>query len=178
MAKALTETKTEIALRMLESRLSTLYLKYSRKLLKLSRRIDWDDYLQELRLKVWCRAELCDASDEDGIRGWVMTVAHNVYVRFAGQHYFKCRNIKRESHSRVHELQVLSDASLIAEVREEASHAEAALNAIPIKLSRAVRMRYYAEMDQSQIAKTLGITPVAARCLCRRGLDRIRELVV
>jgi RNA polymerase sigma-70 factor (ECF subfamily) len=134
---------------------------------------DAEDAAQEALVRAW--QALGDLRDPQALRGWLLRITVNV-----------CRQWRRGGFGRRQRLveplpeEDAVPLALLAQDPGASDHAarldlRAAINALDEDLRLIVVLRYYAEMDATEVGQALGIPPATVRTRLRRALHHLRD---
>lgn len=123
-------------------------------------RADAEDVVQEAAMKAWQKRRSFRAGAEP--RPWFLAIVAN-----------ECRMAwRRRSRHAAGELP--RDAPIASPLNEEADHLRHALGRLGRKDRLALVLRYYLDLPTDEVARTLGVSPAAARVRIHRALARLR----
>jgi RNA polymerase sigma-70 factor (ECF subfamily) len=135
--------------------------------------IESEDLVQETMLNFWRRAESFDLG-KAGVSTWVFTIARNCGI---DRHR---RGAKVIIVNRDEDLEK-PDPCLTAEQRIIASQTEAAIRAaltrLPVEQAEVIRLSFFADNAQAEIAQTLGIPLGTVKSRVRLALQRLRQIM-
>lgn len=124
-------------------------------------RVDAEDVVQEAAIKAWQKRRSFRAGAEP--RPWFLAIVAN-----------ECRMAMRRR--RRHPADELKAVEAVAprEETEEADRLRRALSRLGSKDRLVLVLRYYLDLPTEEVARTLGISAVAARVRVHRALARLR----
>ena len=132
-----------------------------------------EDLIQETMLNLWRKAESFDAS-KAGVSTWIFTIARNCGID-------RRRRMARMSSEPVADDFDAVDPDPSAEqqivVRENEAAVRAALERLPAEQAAVIRMSFYGENPQAEIAKTLGIPLGTVKSRVRLALQKLRQIM-
>ena len=131
-----------------------------------------EELVQETLLAVWRKAELYDPTQASAST-WIFTIARNLRIdaaRRAGRATF----VDVADHDEIDDAPD-GEALLIAGERE--TQVRAALAALPPEQADVVRMTYFTEKPQVEIARDLGIPLGTVKSRLRLAANRLRALL-
>jgi RNA polymerase sigma-70 factor (ECF subfamily) len=137
-----------------------------------SRTADVEELVQETLLTVWRKAELYDPTQASAAT-WIFTIARNLRIdaaRRAGRATF----VDVADHDEIDDSPD-GEALLLAGERE--TRVRAALAALPPEQADVVRMTYFTEKPQVEIARELGIPLGTVKSRLRLAANRLRTLL-
>jgi RNA polymerase sigma-70 factor (ECF subfamily) len=134
---------------------------------------DAEDAAQEALMRAW--QALGDLRDPQALRGWLLRITVNV-----------CHQWRRGGFGRRQRLveplpdEAAMPLALLAQDPGASDHAarldlRAAVDALADELRIIVVLRYYAEMDATEVGQSLGIPPATVRTRLRRALQHLRD---
>jgi RNA polymerase sigma-70 factor (ECF subfamily) len=130
-----------------------------------------EDLVQEAMLNVWRKAGSFDPA-KAGVSTWVFTIARNLGVDHRRRQLRGAAWKQAETYEDV-------DPEPSAENRLIAMQGEAeirqALSKLPDEQATVIRLSYFAENPQAEIAKTLGIPLGTVKSRVRLALQRLRQ---
>lgn len=133
--------------------------------------LECEDLVQETMLSIWRKASSFDAA-KAGVSTWIYTIARNLGID-------RRRRDGRGTNWR--ELTTFDDVDPdpSAESRlitfESESRVRDALTALPDEQAAVIRMTFYGEAPQAEIAKSLGIPLGTVKSRVRLALARLRK---
>lgn len=133
---------------------------------------DVEELVQETLLTVWRKAELYDPTNA-GASTWIFTIARNLridWARRAGRATF----VDVDDHDEIDDSPD-GEALLLAGERE--TRVRAALAALPPEQADVVRMTYFTEKPQVEIARDLGIPLGTVKSRLRLAANRLRAIL-
>lgn len=172
---------------------SIIRARFSRKLALVGSRVSIEDLLQSVALKAFKAMSKCTATTEDELNHWILTIAQNTAESMI-THHRSCakRATKSEqvaigqgsdednssSRGGFQPADLESDAAVQVEMAEEIQMILSMIDELTPDRARAIRMRYIDQMEPVDIAKVMGISSEAVRCLVNKGLNKIRKALV
>lgn len=124
-------------------------------------RVDAEDVVQEAAMKAWQKRRSFRAGAEP--RPWFLAIVAN-----------ECRMaMRRRRRHPVDELKPADAMSRPADV-EDADRLRAALSRLGSKDRLVLVLRYYLDLPSEEVARTLAISPAAARVRVHRALTRLK----
>lgn len=144
------------------------------RLRSLSSRLDVDDIAQIVAMRC---IEHADRIQVDNVPAYIHVVLRNTlntaFVRETAQ--------RRDRRREVPTYEVnLTDATVVgweAELEDEVRRVESALSQVCSRRACAVRLRYFEQKSNTEIAESMGVSIDAAKLLVSRGLKDVRELL-
>jgi RNA polymerase sigma-70 factor (ECF subfamily) len=135
--------------------------------------IESEDLVQETMLNLWRRAESFDAA-KAGVSTWVFTIARNCGID-------RRRRTVRIVNAPVEEDVEEADPDPSAEqqliVRENEAAVRAALANLPDEQAAVIRLSFFGENPQAEIARALGIPLGTVKSRVRLALQRLRQMM-
>jgi RNA polymerase sigma-70 factor (ECF subfamily) len=135
--------------------------------------IESEDLVQETMLNLWRRADSFDAA-KAGVSTWVFTIARNCGID-------RRRRAGRVISAPVEEGAEEQDPDPSAEerliVQEDEVAVRAALNRLPAEQAAVIRLSFFAENPQAEIARSLGIPLGTVKSRVRLALQRLRQIM-
>jgi RNA polymerase sigma-70 factor (ECF subfamily) len=135
--------------------------------------IEGDDLVQETMLNLWRKAGSFNAG-KAGVSTWVFTIARNCGID-------RRRRAARLSTAPVDEDAEEADPDPLAEqiiiVRENEAAVRAALARLPDEQATVIRMSFFGENPQAEIARSLGIPLGTVKSRVRLALQRLRLMM-
>jgi RNA polymerase sigma-70 factor (ECF subfamily) len=135
--------------------------------------IESEDLVQETMLNLWRRAESFDAA-KAGVSTWVFTIARNCGID-------RRRRMVRIVNAPVEEDVEEADPDPSAEqqliVRENEAAVRAALANLPDEQAAVIRLSFFGENPQAEIARALGIPLGTVKSRVRLALQRLRQMM-
>jgi len=132
-----------------------------------------EDLVQETMLNLWRKAESFDAA-RAGVSTWIFTIARNCGID-------RRRRSGRVTVGPVQEDTEEADPDPSAEeqiiVRENEAAVRAALTRLPAEQAAVIRLSFFAENPQAEIAKSLGIPLGTVKSRVRLALQRLRQMM-
>jgi RNA polymerase sigma-70 factor (ECF subfamily) len=132
-----------------------------------------EDLVQETMLNLWRKAESFDAA-KAGVSTWIFTIARNCGID-------RRRRMARISSQPAEQALDEPDPDPLAEevmiVRQSEAAMRVALERLPIDQATVIRMSFFADNPQSEIAKTLGIPLGTVKSRVRLALQRLRTIM-
>lgn len=128
-----------------------------------------EDLVQETMLSVWRKASYFDPA-RAGVATWVFTIARNLRI----DHLRRQRNPADLPHDPEEEPQTLEDALLGA---ERDLRVRKALSGLSPDQQTIIRLAYYSEKSQTEIAGELGIPLGTVKSRARLAMNRLRALL-
>lgn len=128
-----------------------------------------EDLVQETMLTVWRKASYFDA-DRAGVSTWLFTIARNLRID----------QLRRQKKPVMlpHEPEELEDSAEVHVLGAERDEiVRQALVGLPEEQAEIIRLSYYAEMTQSEIAGQLGIPLGTVKSRARLAMNRLRTLL-
>jgi RNA polymerase sigma-70 factor (ECF subfamily) len=133
--------------------------------------IESEDLIQETMLNLWRRANSFDAA-KAGVSTWIFTIARNCGID-------RRRRMVRVIPAPVEDDNEEPDPDPSVEeqliVRENEAAIRAALNLLPAEQAAVIRMSFFAENPQAEIARSLGIPLGTVKSRVRLALQRLRQ---
>ena len=124
-------------------------------------RVDAEEVVQEAAMKAWLKRRSFRAGAEP--RPWFLAIVAN-----------ECRMAwRRRSRHPAGELRP-GDAIAAASDEDDADRLRRALNRLGRKDRLVLVLRYYLDLPTDEVARTLGVTPVAARVRVHRALAKLK----
>jgi RNA polymerase sigma factor (sigma-70 family) len=129
-------------------------------------RAEADDITRDVFVKLWTDPQVVDLS-RGTMRAWLGRAAHNRAVE-----------VVRSGDARQRREQLTTDLELpdVGEAFEallRSEHVRAALEALPVDQSMAIRLAYFSNMTYQSVAVILGIPEGTAKSRIRTGLERM-----
>ncbi len=135
--------------------------------------IESEDLIQETMLNLWRKAGSFDAA-KAGVSTWIFTIARNCGID-------RRRRSGRIAVGPVQEDIEEPDPDPSAEeqiiVRENEAAVRAALGRLPAEQAAVIRLSFFAENPQAEIAKSLGIPLGTVKSRVRLALQRLRQMM-
>lgn len=135
--------------------------------------IESEDLIQETMLNLWRKAESFDAA-KAGVSTWIFTIARNCGID-------RRRRSGRVTVGPVQEDTEEPDPDPSAEeqiiVRESEAAVRAALTRLPAEQAAVIRLSFFAENPQAEIARSLGIPLGTVKSRVRLALQRLRQMM-
>jgi RNA polymerase sigma-70 factor (ECF subfamily) len=135
--------------------------------------IESEDLVQETMLNLWRKAESFDEA-KAGVSTWIFTIARNCGID-------RRRRTARVVMAPVEETNEEPDPDPSAEeqiiVRENEAAIRAALGRLPAEQAAVIRLSFFAENPQAEIAKSLGIPLGTVKSRVRLALQRLRQIM-
>lgn len=128
-----------------------------------------EDLVQETMLSVWRKASYFDPA-RAGVATWVFTIARNLRI----DHLRRQRNPADLPPDPEKEPQTLEDALLGA---ERDLRVRKALSGLSPDQQTIIRLAYYSEKSQTEIASELGIPLGTVKSRARLAMNRLRALL-
>ncbi|QRY70639.1 sigma-70 family RNA polymerase sigma factor (plasmid) [Ensifer sp. PDNC004] len=128
-----------------------------------------EDLVQETMLTVWRKASYFDA-DRAGVATWIFTVARNIRI----DHLRRQRDPSALPPDPEMAVDTVEDGMLGAE-RDAA--VRAALTALSSEQQTIIRLSYFSEKSQTEIADELGIPLGTVKSRTRLAMNRLRALL-
>jgi RNA polymerase sigma-70 factor (ECF subfamily) len=128
-----------------------------------------DDLVQETMLSVWRKASYFDA-ERAGVATWMFTVARNIRIDHLRRH----RNLSALPPDPETAMDTVEDGMLGAE-RDAA--VRNALTALSAEQQTIIRLAYFSERSQTEIADELGIPLGTVKSRTRLAMNRLRGLL-
>lgn len=128
-----------------------------------------EDLVQETMLSLWRKASYFDSA-RAGVSTWVFTIARNLRI----DHLRRERDPAALPQEPAEQPPTLEDAVLTAE-RE--LHVRDALAGLSAEQSAVIRLTFYGEKSQSEIAEELGIPLGTVKSRIRLAMKRLRSLL-
>lgn len=128
-----------------------------------------EDLVQETMLSVWRKASYFDPG-RAGVATWVFTIARNLRI----DHLRRQRNPADLPPDPEEEPQTLEDALLGA---ERDLRVRKALSRLSPDQQTIIRLAYYSEKSQTEIASELGIPLGTVKSRARLAMNRLRALL-
>lgn len=128
-----------------------------------------EDLAQETMLALWRKASFFDSA-RAGVSTWVFTIARNLRI----DHLRRQRDPALLVQEPAEEPPTLEEAVLTAE-RE--LRVRSALSGLSPEQSTIIRLSFYSEKSQSQIAEELGIPLGTVKSRVRLAMNRLRSLL-
>jgi RNA polymerase sigma-70 factor (ECF subfamily) len=128
-----------------------------------------EDLVQETMLSVWRKASYFDPG-RAGVATWVFTIARNLRI----DHLRRQRNPADLPPDPEEEPQTLEDALLGA---ERDLRVRKALSGLSPDQQTIIRLAYYSEKSQTEIASELGIPLGTVKSRARLAMNRLRALL-
>jgi RNA polymerase sigma-70 factor (ECF subfamily) len=135
--------------------------------------IESEDLIQETMLNLWRKAASFDAT-KAGVSTWIFTIARNCGID-------RRRRMVRVAVAPVEDGNEELDPDPSAEeqiiVRENEAAIRAALNRLPAEQAAVIRLSFFAENPQAEIARSLGIPLGTVKSRVRLALQRLRQMM-
>jgi RNA polymerase sigma-70 factor (ECF subfamily) len=135
--------------------------------------IESEDLVQEAMLNLWRKADSFDAS-KAGVSTWVFTIARNCGID-------RRRRAGRVTMAPAEEGAEEQDPDPSAEERlivgEDEAAVRAALGRLPAEQAAVIRLSFFAENPQAEIARSLGIPLGTVKSRVRLALQRLRQIM-
>lgn len=135
--------------------------------------IESEDLIQETMLNLWRKADSFDAT-KAGVSTWIFTIARNCGID-------RRRRMARVSPVPVEEEAEEADPDPSAEqqliVRENEAAVRDALARLPAEQAAVIRMSFFGDNPQAEIASTLGIPLGTVKSRVRLALQRLRQMM-
>jgi len=128
-----------------------------------------EDLVQETMLSVWRKASYFDPA-RAGVATWIFTIARNLRI----DHLRRQRNPADLPHEPVETLPSLEDVLLDA---ERDLRVRNALSGLSPEQQTIIRLSYYSEKSQAEIAGELGIPLGTVKSRARLAMNRLRALL-
>ncbi|WP_439603694.1 sigma-70 family RNA polymerase sigma factor [Shinella sp.] len=128
-----------------------------------------EDLVQETMLNVWRKASYFDP-ERAGVATWVFTIARNIRI----DHLRRQRDPSILPPDPEGGPQTLEDDLLGAERDERVRHA---LTALSMEQQTIIRLSYFSEKSQTEIADELGIPLGTVKSRTRLAMNRLRALL-
>lgn len=178
------QVTTELVIATLNDVEGIIISRFSRKIAMISKRVDIEDVLQEIRIKAVQSAKDCKAVDADQLRFWVLTIARYTVESMITRERAIKRSTTREecaigvstdeSRDGYQPAGSEVDPSVKAEVSEVCAIMISMLDSLSPAQATAIRMLYLENASYEEIAAKLGNTVLAARNVVDRGLKSLR----
>jgi RNA polymerase sigma-70 factor (ECF subfamily) len=135
--------------------------------------IESEDLIQETMLNLWRKAGSFDAA-KAGVSTWIFTIARNCGID-------RRRRMARVAAPPAEDDNDEPDPDPSAEeriiVRENEAAIRAALNRLPAEQAAVIRLSFFAENPQAEIARSLGIPLGTVKSRVRLALQRLRQIM-
>lgn len=135
--------------------------------------IECEDLVQETMLNLWRKAESFDPA-KAGVSTWIFTIARNCGVD-------RRRRTARFTQQPSDDARGEPDPDPLAEetmiVRQNEAAVRVALGKLPVEQAAVIRMSFYGENPQAEIARSLGIPLGTVKSRVRLALHRLRQLM-
>ena len=132
-----------------------------------------EDLIQETMLNLWRKADSFDPA-RAGVSTWIFTIARNCGID-------RRRRTARIAAAPAEEEVEQADPDPSAEqrliVRENEAAVRAALARLPIEQATVIRMSFFGENPQAEIARSLGIPLGTVKSRVRLALQRLRQIM-
>jgi RNA polymerase sigma-70 factor (ECF subfamily) len=132
-----------------------------------------EDLIQETLMNVWRKADSFDRN-RAGVSTWIFTIARNLGID----------RRRREARATIPRLadaveEVDPDPSAEHQIilREDEARIREALRHLPAEQAEVIRLSFYSENPQSEIARSLGIPLGTVKSRVRLALQRLRQLI-
>lgn len=135
--------------------------------------IESEDLVQETMLNLWRKAESFDAA-KAGVSTWIFTIARNCGID-RRRRSAKIANAPVEADLEEPDPDPSVEAQII--VRENEAAVRAALNRLPAEQAAVIRLSFFAENPQVEIARSLGIPLGTVKSRVRLALQRLRQMM-
>jgi RNA polymerase sigma factor (sigma-70 family) len=126
-----------------------------------------DDVTQDVFIRLWTRPLSLDLS-RGTMRAWLGRVAHNRAVDLVRSEETR----SRREHTATTEVQT-PDVGEAFEAVLRTEQVRAALDALPVQQSMAIRLAYFGHMTYQRVALALGVPEGTAKSRIRTGLERM-----
>lgn len=133
---------------------------------------DVEELVQETMLTVWRKAELYDPT-QAGASTWIFTIARNLRID-ALRRGGRATLVDIDGHDEIDDTSG-AETTMIATERDR--RVRAALAELPPDQAEAVRLAYYSEKSQSEIAADLGIPLGTVKSRLRLAAARLRSML-
>lgn len=135
--------------------------------------IESEDLIQETMLNLWRKAASFDAA-KAGVSTWIFTIARNCGID-------RRRRTRPTTAAPVEDGVEQPDPELSAEqqiiIRESEAAVRAALGRLPAEQAAVIRLSFFAENPQTEIARSLGIPLGTVKSRVRLALQRLRQIM-
>jgi RNA polymerase sigma-70 factor, ECF subfamily len=132
-----------------------------------------EEIAQETMVAVWRKAALYDGT-RAGVSTWVFTIARNLRIDRARK---SSRALSATELFRDADMEHEASAEDAALVSEREAQVREALSSLPPEQSAVLRLSFYAEKPQSEIARELGIPLGTVKSRARLAMAKIRALL-
>jgi RNA polymerase sigma-70 factor (ECF subfamily) len=129
-----------------------------------------EDVFQIVMTEVWRRGGSYDPA-RAGLLTWVMTIARSRAIDELR------RRVPEPDQDAVAELSAAEDPAAFADELAERWRVAHLLTLLPPDEAEALRLRFYAELSQTEIAERTGIPLGTVKTRMVRGLERLRDLL-
>jgi RNA polymerase sigma-70 factor (ECF subfamily) len=132
-----------------------------------------EDLVQETMLNLWRKAESFDPA-KAGVSTWIFTIARNCGVdrrRRSG------RLAPQPAEDAVEEPDPDPLAEEVLIIRQNEAAIRVALGRLPVEQAAVIRMSFYGDNPQAEIARSLGIPLGTVKSRVRLALQRLRQMM-
>lgn len=132
-----------------------------------------EDLVQETMLNLWRRAESFDPT-KAGVSTWIFTIARNCGV---DRRRRNARIVSQPAEQALDEPDPdpLAEEAMI--VRQNEAAIRVALDRLPAEQATVIRMSYFGDNPQAEIARSLGIPLGTVKSRVRLALQRLRTMM-
>jgi RNA polymerase sigma-70 factor (ECF subfamily) len=135
--------------------------------------VECEDLVQETMLNLWRKAESFDPA-KAGVSTWIFTIARNCGID-------RRRRTARIAPQPAEEAAEEPDPDPLAEevliVRQNEAAIRVALDRLPVEQAAVIRMSFYGDNPQAEIARSLGIPLGTVKSRVRLALQRLRQIM-
>lgn len=132
-----------------------------------------EDLIQEAMLNVWRKSESFDA-DKAGVSTWIFTIARNLGIDRRRREARALRSVPGEMAEDI-DPDPSAEHGLIS--REYERQVRAALERLPEEQATVIRLSYFSDNPQSEIAQVLGIPLGTVKSRMRLAMQRLRQML-
>ncbi|MDB5526718.1 MAG: polymerase sigma-70 factor, subfamily [Rhizobium sp.] len=135
--------------------------------------IESEDLIQEAMLNMWKKAGSFDAT-KAGVSTWIFTIARNCGIDRRRRRAWSAIAVAEEQ---ADEADPDPSVEHMMIVRENEAALRIALNRLPAEQAAVIRLSFFAENPQAEIAKLLGIPLGTVKSRVRLALQRLRLIM-
>jgi RNA polymerase sigma-70 factor (ECF subfamily) len=135
--------------------------------------IECEDLVQETMLNLWRKAESFDPA-KAGVSTWIFTIARNCGVdrrRRSG------RLVPQPAEDAVEEPDPDPLAEEVMITRQNEAAIRVALGRLPVEQAAVIRMSFFGDNPQAEIARSLGVPLGTVKSRVRLALQRLRKMM-
>ncbi|MBL0372116.1 sigma-70 family RNA polymerase sigma factor [Rhizobium sp. KVB221] len=135
--------------------------------------IECEDLIQETMLNLWRKAESFDPG-KAGVSTWIFTIARNSGI---DRRRRTARMVSRPVEEENDEPDPDPSAEDVIIIRQNEAAIREALGRLPVEQAAVIRMSYFGDNPQAEIARLLGIPLGTVKSRVRLALHRLRQIM-